>query len=35
MNLAFRVGIFIGAFGPNPREVLCQVLLNLVVFVGT
>lgn len=35
MNLAFCVGIFIGAFGPNPGEVLCQVLLNLVVFVGT
>lgn len=35
MNLAFHVGNFHRSLWPKPQEVLSQVLLNLVEFVGT
>lgn len=34
MNLAFHVGKFHRGLWPKPQEVLCEVLLNLVEFVG-
>lgn len=35
MNLAFHVGNLHRSLWPKSQEVLCQVLLNLVEFVGT
>lgn len=35
MNLAFHVGNLHRSLWRKPQEVLCQVLLNLVGFVGT
>jgi len=35
MNLTFLVGNFCRSLWPKPQEVLCQLLLNLVEFVGT